>query len=738
MNTRMRRSREKKIKPFTTKMQAKTLLVFCVVMIILFILIGRLVFINNVDGERYAKRVLSQQTYSSNVIPYKRGDIVDRNDTVLATCIKVYNLIIDPKNILESKVVNGEKTYPYKEATLQALSKYIDLEEHDLSEEQLNQILTDKPDSRYIRLIKQMEYSEIEDLMAAIDADDSKIRGVWFEEEYKRTYPYNSVASDLIGFTSSGNVGNYGIEEYYNNDLNGSNGREYGYFDNELNLERTVKPAVDGDTIVSTIDLNIQTIVEDKISTFMKDIGAKNTAVLVMDPSNGEVLAMASDKQFDLNKPFDLTKYYSKTEIDAMSKKKRIEALFDIWRNFCVSDAFEPGSTYKPFVIAAALEEGIIKDGDHYYCDGKEVVVEGQKPVRCVNRSGHGDITVEQAIMYSCNDTMVQVSKKMGRSLMYKYQREFGFGSKTGIDLPGEGIGLTFSEENLNPMELATSSFGQGATETMIQMGAAFSTVINGGYYYTPHVVKKIRNADGATIENIEPTLDKQVISNETSELLKRYLFNTVEEGTATTAGIKGYEIGGKTGTAQKQPRDENHYLVSFIGFSPIENPKVMIYVIVDQVNDPNGDEAHSSYAQQLAHDIMNDILPFLGVLKSNDSTTNQQDANNQGQDTNTQDTNAQNTDVQDNTQDGTKEEIERDGTEQNDAESTDSQNDTTEDDSEENDTENYSTIDDENTVLPEGSNGKNGAGSAEDVNANIDSLENLAGDNVEAGQGEE
>lgn len=616
MNGR-RREKEKKIKKFTHQMQAKSLLVFGVVLLLLIALIARLTYLRNENGERYSKKVLSQQTYSSSVIPYRRGDIVDRNGSVLATSIKVYNLILDPKTILETKKVNGETTTPYREPTLQALTTYFDVEYDDL-----NQILIDKPNNQYTVLLKQLEYSEIKDFEEAMNAKDSKIQGVWFEEEYKRIYPYNSTASDVIGFTSSGNVGNWGLEQTYNSYLNGTNGREYGYFDEELNLERTVKPAVDGQTVVSTIDLNIQQIIEKHIKKFMEEKGAKNTAVLVMDPNTGEIIAMASDKQYDLNNPYDLSDYYTKSEIKKMTEEERLNALYGIWKNFAISQNYEPGSTFKPFVMAAALDEGIVKDGDHYLCDGGEVVVEGVPKIKCVNRSGHGDITIEEAIMKSCNDAMMQIVKKMGRSLMFKYQFNYGFGRKTGIDLPGEEKGQVFSQEQLNPLELATTSFGQGLTVTMVQMASAFNATINGGYYYTPHLVNKIKDANGATVENKDAVLSKQVISSKTSDLLRRYLYNTVEDGTAKVAGVKGYQIGGKTGTAEKHTGDDGAYLVSFIGYVPYDNPQYMIYTIVDEVNDE--DQAQSTYAQQLTHDILEEILPFLGVLKSSDDSTTQ------------------------------------------------------------------------------------------------------------------
>lgn len=670
MNRRDRNT-ERKMKKFTHQMQAKTLLVFGVVLLLLIVLIARLTYLRNEDGDRYSKKVLSQQTYSSSVIPYRRGDLVDRNGTVLATSIKVYNLILDPKTILETKTVDGEKTTPYREPTLQALTTYFDVKYDDL-----NQLLIDKPNNQYTVLLKQLEYDEIKDFKEAKAEEGSKIQGVWFEEEYKRIYPYGATASEIIGFTSSGNVGNWGLEQTYNSYLNGTNGREYGYFDSELNLERTVKPAVDGNTVVSTIDLNIQQIVEKRINKFMEDIGAKNTAVMVMDPNTGEVIAMASDKQYDLNNPYDLTDYYTDSEIKKMTEEERLDALYGIWKNFAISENYEPGSTFKPFVMAAALDENIVSDGDHYYCDGGEVVVKGTKRIRCVNRSGHGDLTIEQVIMESCNDGMMQIVAKMGRSLMSKYQFNYGFGRKTGIDLPGEEKGQVFTEDQLNPLELATTSFGQGLTVTMVQMASSLSATINGGYYYTPHLVNKIKDADGATVENKEAVVSKQVISTKTSDLLRRYLYNTVEAGTAKTAGIKGYQIGGKTGTAEKHTGEKGVYLVSFLGYVPYDNPQYVIYTIVDEVNDTN--QAQSRYAQQLSHDILEEILPFLGIVKSsNDSTSEDKDKVDKKDDAaNTSQTNDAST---------------------NDTDSADNTNQTDESSkSEEDDTENYDFFDDD------------------------------------------
>lgn len=608
--------KEKQLKKFSSKMQASLLLVFCVVILIFLVLIGRLIFLNNKDGERYAKKVLSQQTYVSNVLPYKRGDIVDRNGTVLARSEKVYNLVIDPKFIQE-KV--KEET-PYVEPTINALTSNFDIERTEVE-----QILSEKKEKRYVILEKGISYDKVdaynkyvEDIKKSDETMGGNIKGLWFEEEYVRNYPLKTVASDVIGFTSKGNVGNWGIEEYYNEELNGSNGREYGYFDSELNLERTVKPAKNGDTIISTIDANVQKIVENEIYKYNKEVGSKNTAVIVMNPQNGEVIAMASKPSYDLNDPRNLEKFYTKAEIDKMTPEQQLTALNDIWRNFTISDAYEPGSTFKPFTVASSFEEGIVNGTETYVCDGYEEIL-GVK-IRCNKREGHGTITLEQALMLSCNDALMQIVKKEGKQIFSDFVRIFGFGTKTGIDLPGEGSGLVFTKDQLNPIEIATSSFGQGQTVTMIQLASAFSSVINGGYYYKPHVVKKIVSDTGAVVKNVEPTLVKETVSQKTSDTLREYLYETVKTGTAKTAAVEGYAIGGKTGTAEKAPRGKGNYLVSFIGFAPYENPQMVIYVVVDEPNVAM--QADSSIATKMASRIMTKILPFLSIYPEDKTAT--------------------------------------------------------------------------------------------------------------------
>ncbi|WFR55004.1 penicillin-binding protein 2 [Anaerocolumna sp. AGMB13025] len=602
--------RNKKSRKFTHKMQAKLLLVFCVVLIAMLGLIVRLVYLNHVDGERYAKRVLSQQTYTSTVIPYQRGSILDRKGTVLAASEKVYNIILDIKLML------GEDEY--LNPTVKALTETFE----GVKKDTIMDLVEKKPDSQYIILKKGISYEEVSAFKKK-EEKDKNIYGVWFEEDYVRKYPYKTLGSDVIGFTSSGNVGNWGIEQYYNDQLNGINGIEYGYIDSGLKLEQTTKPAVNGNTIISTIDANVQGIIQEHIKKYNTENGSKNIGVIIMDPNNGEILAMASNAEYDLNNPMDLTPFYTKAEIDKMSEKDRLDALNAIWRNYTISDTYEPGSTFKPFTVSAGLEENIIHANDTYVCDGGQKI--GGYYIRCTHV--HGTVTLAQALMLSCNDALMQIGAKEGKKLFYDYQNFFGIGHKTGIDLPGEASGILVPESGLGPTELATSSFGQTFTVSMIQMASGFSSLVNGGYYYQPHIMKQIINPAGATLQNFDKVLVKESVSAETSKFIRNAMYLTVEEGTATGAKVPGYKVGGKTGTAQKLPRADRRHLVSFIGAVPADKPQMVIYVVIDDPQNVEPSAQSSSIATKFAGEILKDILPFLGIYSSDPSVSSDLDA---------------------------------------------------------------------------------------------------------------
>lgn len=592
----MRNIKKSKVKKFTNRMQAKLLLVFSVLIIAMLVLIFRLIQLNHIDGERYEKRVLSQQTYSSTTIPYKRGSILDRNGTVLAVSERVYNIVLDVQHML------GKDDYILP--TKKALTKY-----YGITEETLSEIIKEKPKSRYTILMKGISYEDMQKFKE-LQEKDSNIQGVWFEEDYVRKYPYNSLASIVLGFTSSDNVGNWGLEQYYNDELNGISGIEYGYIDTELKLEKTVKPAVNGNTIVSTIDANVQGIVQKHINSFNEEFGSTDMGVIIMNPNNGEIYAMATNNEYDLNNPTDLTPYYSKAEIKAMSEEDKVNAWSTIWGNYAISHNYEPGSTFKPFTIAAGIEENKISTTDTFYCDGIEVV--NGVEIKCNKPAGHGLIDLTQVLMFSCNDALMQIGKLEGKQLFYNYETHFGFGKKTGIDLPGEASGILKKVKDITAVDLAVSSFGQTSNVTMIQLAAGFSSLVNGGYYYEPHMVKQVLNDSGAVVSNKEPVLVRNSVSEETSKFLRQALFKTVDEGTAKGAKVSGYNIGGKTGTAQKIPRSDKKYLVSFIGAVPMDKPEVVIYVVID---DPHSGSQTGSVATLEAAKILSEVLPLLGVF---------------------------------------------------------------------------------------------------------------------------
>ena len=467
----------------------------------------------------------------------------------------------------------------------------------------------------------------------AVDDSGNKvnpnIKGVWFETEYQRKYPLSTLASATVGFVSDGNVGTVGLEKYYDSTLNGVDGREYGYLNSDNAIEKTVIPAENGKNLYCSIDANVQTIVENKIKEFADTYknnartgdGAEEIAVVMMNPNTGEIIAMADYPTFDLNDPRNLSSY---DQTDDMSDDGKMDLLNKLWQNYCVTATYEPGSVQKPFTVAAGLETGTLTTDMTFFCDGYEMF--GNEKVRCVNRDGHGLETIEGALMDSCNDALMQMSYNIGAENFLDYQAVFGFGQKTGIDLPGEAntASLMYTLDNIKPVDLATNSFGQNYNCTMIQMVSAFSSLINGGNYYKPHVVTKITDDSGNTVENIEPTLLKKTVSQNTSDTLRNYLYNVVTNGTAKAAKVDGYSMGGKTGTAQMYD-DETHlrkkgaYLVSFMGFVPYDDPQLVIYTVINQPN--VGDEAHSSYAQNITREILKEVLPYMNVYPDEEQT---------------------------------------------------------------------------------------------------------------------
>lgn len=633
-------SRKKRI---TLKMKRKLALLFTIIVLILIGIFGWLVYIIRVSGEQYTRKVLAQQDTNSILLPYRRGDIYDRNGTILATSEKVYNIILDPAVLLENQSDQPEKDCV--EPTLQALVDYFDQDR-----EELNAIMAEKKTSHYVILARQLTKDEVSEFEEAMKEEGSRIAGVWLEDSYIRRYPYDHLACNVIGYTVSGNVGQYGIEQEYSEVLNGENGRSYNYLNEDLEQEKTVRAATDGDSVMSTIDITLQGIVEKAIADFQEKYtdafregdGSYTAAAVMMDPNTGEVLAMASNRNYDLNNPYDVVAngLFTEEEAEGLSEEERLNALNELWRNFCISDTYEPGSTAKPITIAAALEAGVIHDGDTFLCDGRQNIAD--KDIWCSNKYGHKVITLEGSLMFSCNDALMQIASKLGESSFSRYQNMFNLGLRTNIDLPGEARTDTliyYTQENapnerlvMRTTDLATNSFGQNFNVTMIQMVSAFSACINGGYYYQPHVVKKVLDSGGGTVRTVEPVLLRTPISSKTSSLIRKYLYNTMygpedangNHATGRAARVAGYAMGGKTGTAEMIPRDKTNYLVSFIGFAPADHPEVVLYVVVDRPNAQK--QSSSSFAMEIWKNIMKEALPYLNIYPTEEVPADMQE----------------------------------------------------------------------------------------------------------------
>ena len=603
-------------------MRRKLAGLFVVVVLALVCLLIRITYINAVSGKEYRKMVLmnSQQQYSSTTLAYKRGDILDRNGSVLATSEKKYNVILD------CSVVGSNEAYV--EPTISALMELFDADEltlrHLLSDEKTKnsqyQVVREKVSVDEKQAFDQYKAGASDKTLSDEERKERvNVRGVWFEEEYVRVYPRGSLAGDVLGFVYDHDQADWGLEGYYNNTLRGADGRKYGYFGSDTEIEQTIVEPKDGDTIRTTLDANVQAVAEDVIARFeeiyrtgpySQTTAAKHIGVVVMNPKSGAVLAMANNEQYNPNTPRDLTGYLTQSEIDSMSEEQKAERLNGIWRNFCVSDAYEPGSVFKPVTVSSALECGALSGSEKFVCDGYEAV--SGVHIKCSNNEGHGEETLLDVIRNSCNDGLMQIGAKLGVGEFSRYQKMFGFGSRTGIDVSGEAAGIIGEADTMGQVDLATASFGQGFTCTMIQEAAAISAVVNGGNYYRPHFMGSIESGSGKAGRSFDRVLMEEVLSPDVSEALRTFMKASVDDGTSVYAKVDGYSMGGKTGTAQKIPRGNGKYIVSWVGFVPFDDPQVVIYCIIDEPN--VADQADNRFPQWVARDILREILPYLGI----------------------------------------------------------------------------------------------------------------------------
>lgn len=545
------------------------------------LMFGRVLYMKVVHGAEYEAAAKNQQINRYDItIPPNRGSILDRNNQVLAISTTVYNVALDSLQLAEVAELSPEE----QEKTLTTLCEYFP----ELDYNTLKQYVTINPETgelymnnHWKYLVKGIERSVKEELEAM------NLKGVYFEKSSKRSYPLNSSACHLVGFTRGD--AQWGLEGYYNSYMEGTPGRSFILYNGADSVVHQDYDAKDGDTIITTIDYNIQKIAEEVVAETAAEWPAKNVAAMVMDPYTGEVYAMAESHSFDLNNPNEIPEWETDTKYtenwDQLSSEEQLEYLNTMWKNFCVSDTYEPGSIFKPMLVAAALEEGVITPNSSFQCNGYTDI--GGYRIKCHLVSGHGNINVEQIMAQSCNMGVIQIANLLGADKFYEYQREFGFGDYTGIDLPGEAAGQLHSKESIGPTELATMSFGQTFNCTSIQVIAAFSSLINGGNLVKPHVVSQIVDADGNVVLQNDTEVVRRVISEKTSAYMRTALKATVENGLAKKLQIDGYSIGCKTGTAEQGSRtNDDLWALSNMSYFPAENPKYIVFTDINQPSD--------------------------------------------------------------------------------------------------------------------------------------------------------
>ncbi|MFI3237661.1 MAG: penicillin-binding transpeptidase domain-containing protein [Lachnospiraceae bacterium] len=640
-NKKTQKRTTRKKNGMTWYMKRKILFLCTIIFLVALFLVGRLIYITATSEEKYKKQILSQQNYDSVTIPYERGSILDANGIVLASSQQVYNVILDTSVLLYNDDYNEE---PMLEAIETCFDVDMDAVVEHVEQNKVKKQLAEESGttanlSAYYRICKEVTYEQkvayeeyVENANTQLKAECEEngtsypgnlYQGIWFESYYVRDYPYDGLASEVLGFTGSDNNGMFGLEEYYNDVLNGTAGREFGYLDGDNEVQTTVIPATDGNSVVTNIDYTIQGIVEKYIDAYNEELrdnaregaGAEDIGVIVMDIDTGGILAMATNTGYDNNNPYDLTDYYSEAELTTISEDETSysDALNQMWRSFCLSDTYEPGSVSKPFTVAMALETGTITGNEVYTCTGGVHV--GDYYIQCHNIYGDGEVTVSLSIQESCNVVMMYMAQALGIENFVNYQNIFGFGLKSNVDLAGEArtASLIHTIDTMGATELATDSFGQGFQTSMIQMIASFSSLVNGGYLYEPQVVKQVLNSSGTVVETIEPKLVKQTISETTSDKLISYLNATVVDGTGTKSRPAGYLTGGKTGTSETLPRGNNEYVVSFMGYAPADDPQIAVYAVINKPNVVD-QSLGTEYACWLVRDIFTEVLPYMNI----------------------------------------------------------------------------------------------------------------------------
>lgn len=604
----------------TVKVSIKRLKGFLVFIFIVFIaLVARIGAIQFIDGTWLKERAYSQST-SSTVVSAKRGTIYDSNGKALAISAEVDTVSVNPEYLVvkEKGEVNQEKTQELREKMAQKFAEIFSLEYDD--------VLKKLNSSRSVETIaSKVETDKVTTLKAWLK--ENKISsGVNIDEDVKRYYPYNNLASNLIGFCGTNNQGLDGIELSYDDELKGTNGKLI----TAISVIQTAIPdqneqyiaPENGSNIYLTIDSNIQTIVEKYLKQAVEENNCQRGGnAIAVNPENGEILAMATYPDYNLNDPYTPNESLSKGW-DKLSSQEQSNKLYSMWRNRAVLDTYEPGSTFKIIAASIGLEEKIVETdtaGD-FYCGGSETV-SGTR-ISCANRSGHGSQSLRNALENSCNPALIQLGQRIGVSTFYKYLDAFGFFQKTGIDLPSEGTSSFWKEKNVGPVELATMSFGQRFTITPMQLVKAAAAIANEGKLVTPHVVKEIENHDTGTVKTIQTNEERQVISEDTANKIKDMMKSVVETGGGKYAQVKGYEIGGKTGTSEADPNHpENGYVASFLAIAPVDNTKIVLLLTLyaPKVRNYYG----GSIAAPAVSQMLSEILPYLDIPSNNSDEGN-------------------------------------------------------------------------------------------------------------------
>lgn len=563
----------------------KMLIVFLCALIVILGLTGRLVYLMVFDAEYYQEKAKSLHERERE-IKAARGEIIDRNGTVLAT-----NKTVCTISVIHSQIKEPERV-------IKELSSILGLEEETVRKR------VEKVSS--MERIKTNVEKEVGDKIRNLELD-----GVKVDEDFKRYYPFEELASKVLGFTGGDNQGIIGLEVGYENELKGQNGMILTTTDARgIELDGVAEDRIEpraGNTLQISLDYNIQMYAQQMAEKVMEEKQAEKVAILLMNPKNGEILAMVTVPEFNLNEPFVLNTEGSEN----LTPEEKQDALNQMWRNGCINDTYEPGSTFKIITSSACLEEGVVKLDDRFHCPGYKMVED--RKIRCHKVGGHGSETFVQGIQNSCNPVFIEIGLRLGTDDFYKYFEQFGLMGETGVDLPGEASTIMHKKENVGQVELATMSFGQSFQVTPVQMAATVSSLINGGYRVTPHFGVQVLDAKGKKIETLHEGYGKRIVSEETSKTMQKLLESVVSEGSGKNAYVEGYSIGGKTATSQTLPRSANKYISSFIGFAPAQDPQILGMCVI---YDPQGIYYGGTIAAPVIGDIFENIFPYLGIEK--------------------------------------------------------------------------------------------------------------------------